>query len=42
MGKRNTSRLDLTGEGSRVKRTRVGPLGFDFLDSAVSVTSGPQ
>ncbi|XP_055816245.1 uncharacterized protein LOC129885829 isoform X4 [Solanum dulcamara] len=42
MGKRNTSRLDLTGEGSRIKRTRVGPLGFDFLDSAVSVTSGPQ
>ncbi|XP_006349391.1 uncharacterized protein [Solanum tuberosum] len=41
-GKRNTSRLDLTGEGSSIKRTRVGPLGFDFLDSAVSVTSGPQ
>ncbi|CAN4108072.1 unnamed protein product [Withania somnifera] len=42
MGKRNTSRLDLTGEGSHIKRTRVGPLGFDLLDSALSVTSGPQ
>nr|XP_016512053.1 PREDICTED: uncharacterized protein LOC107829126 isoform X1 [Nicotiana tabacum] len=42
MGKRNASRLDLTVEGSLVKRTRVGPLGFDLLDSAVSVTSGPQ
>ncbi|XP_027773979.1 uncharacterized protein LOC107007555 isoform X2 [Solanum pennellii] len=41
-GKRKISRLDLTGEGSHIKRTRVGPLGFDFLDSAVSVTSGPQ
>ncbi|KAJ8572590.1 hypothetical protein K7X08_009101 [Anisodus acutangulus] len=41
-GKKNASRLDLTGEGSLIKRTRVGPLGFDFLDSAVSVTSGPQ
>ncbi|KAK4339939.1 hypothetical protein RND71_041401 [Anisodus tanguticus] len=42
MGKKNASKLDLTGEGSLIKRTRVGPLGFDFLDSAVSVTSGPQ
>ncbi|XP_060167723.1 uncharacterized protein LOC132598713 isoform X2 [Lycium barbarum] len=42
MGKKNASRLDLTGEGSLIKTTKVGPLGFDFLDSAVSVTSGPQ
>ncbi|CAN4110653.1 unnamed protein product [Withania somnifera] len=42
MGKRTISRLDLTGEGSLIRRTRVGPLGFDLLDSAVSVTSSPQ
>ncbi|XP_059653426.1 uncharacterized protein LOC132300399 isoform X2 [Cornus florida] len=37
---RNAVRLDLTRNGSRVEKTRVGPLGTDIFDSAVSVSSG--
>lgn len=33
-------RLDLTIDGSHVEKTRVGPLGSDLFDSAISVTSG--
>nr|XP_043624074.1 uncharacterized protein LOC122595713 [Erigeron canadensis] len=39
-GQRDAIRLDLTGTGSRVEKTRVGPFGSDLFDSAVSVTSG--
>ncbi|KAL6010738.1 hypothetical protein ACLOJK_001180 [Asimina triloba] len=35
-------RLDLTGRDSRVEKTKVGPLGYKFLDSAVAVSSGSQ
>ncbi|KAK3009985.1 hypothetical protein RJ639_010955, partial [Escallonia herrerae] len=35
-------RLDLTRHGSRVEKARVGPLGSNLFDSAVSVTSGPE
>nr|GEV50766.1 hypothetical protein CTI12_AA229210 [Tanacetum cinerariifolium] len=39
-GQRDAIRVDLTVQGSRVEKTRVGPLGSDLFDSAVSVTSG--
>ncbi|XP_058091323.1 uncharacterized protein LOC131237521 isoform X2 [Magnolia sinica] len=39
-GHKEPIRLDLTRHGSRVKKTKVGPLGYAFLDSAVSVSSG--
>lgn len=39
-GQSDAVRLDLTRDGSQVKRTRVGPLGSDLFDSAISVTSG--
>ncbi|CAK9151183.1 unnamed protein product [Ilex paraguariensis] len=41
-GQRHALRLDLTREGSRVEKTRVGPFGSDLFDSAVSVTYGPE
>ncbi|KAJ0681785.1 hypothetical protein HanPI659440_Chr16g0639991 [Helianthus annuus] len=41
-GQRDAIRLDLTGTGSRVEKARVGPLGFDLFDSAVSISSGPD
>ncbi|KAI3815417.1 hypothetical protein L1987_15084 [Smallanthus sonchifolius] len=41
-GQRDAIRLDLTGTGSRVEKARVGPLGSDLFDSAVSITSGPD
>ncbi|KAK1311389.1 hypothetical protein QJS10_CPA08g00665 [Acorus calamus] len=40
-GKRDPRRLDLTGNGSRVEKARVGPLGSAFFDSAVSISSSP-
>ncbi|KAK1299853.1 hypothetical protein QJS10_CPB13g01223 [Acorus calamus] len=40
-GKRGARRLDLTGNGSRVEKARVGPLGSTFFDSAVSISSSP-
>ncbi|XP_077248842.1 chromosome-partitioning protein, putative (DUF639) isoform X2 [Tasmannia lanceolata] len=39
-GPKEAIRLDLTRYGSRVEKARVGPLGFAFFDSAVSVSSG--
>lgn len=39
-GQREAIRMDLTKPGSGVEKARVGPLGFDLFDSAVSVTSG--
>ncbi|XP_068658534.1 uncharacterized protein [Aristolochia californica] len=41
-GHREPVRLDLTRQGSRVEKSRVGPTGFVFFDSAVSVLSGPE
>uniref|UniRef100_A0A5B7AU14 DUF639 domain-containing protein n=1 Tax=Davidia involucrata TaxID=16924 RepID=A0A5B7AU14_DAVIN len=41
-GQRDALRLDLTRHGSRVEKTRVGPLGSDLFDSAISVSSGPE
>ncbi|VFQ89672.1 unnamed protein product [Cuscuta campestris] len=40
-GKRDASRLGLTEDFCHVKKTRVGLFGFDVLDSAISVSSGP-
>ncbi|KAK1263944.1 hypothetical protein QJS04_geneDACA022897 [Acorus gramineus] len=40
-GKRDVRRMDLTGNGSRVEKARVGPLGSAFFDSAVSISSSP-
>lgn len=42
MGQRGAVRLDLTGNGTRIEKTRVGPLGSNLFDSALSVTSGPE
>lgn len=41
-GQRDAIRVDLTRHGSRVEKTRVGPLDSDLFDSAVSITSGPD
>ncbi|PWA94488.1 hypothetical protein CTI12_AA056460 [Artemisia annua] len=41
-GQQDVIRMDLTGVGSLVEKTRVGPFGSDLFDSAVSVTSGPE
>ncbi|XP_010272866.1 PREDICTED: uncharacterized protein LOC104608533 isoform X2 [Nelumbo nucifera] len=42
INQKEASRLDLTRHGSRVEKARVGPLGCELFDSAVSVSSGPQ
>ncbi|PIN09646.1 hypothetical protein CDL12_17776 [Handroanthus impetiginosus] len=42
VGERSAIRLDLTHSDSRVERTKVGPLGLNLFDSAISVTSGPE
>ncbi|KAL2460491.1 Plant protein of unknown function (DUF639) [Abeliophyllum distichum] len=42
MRQRGAIRLDLTGNGSRIEKTRVGPLGSNLFDSALSVTSSPD
>lgn len=42
VGEKDAVRLDLTHKDSRVEKTRVGPLGSNLFDSAVSVTSGPD
>ncbi|XP_074573483.1 uncharacterized protein LOC141829905 [Curcuma longa] len=39
-GTKKSVRLELMHHGSRVDKTKVGPLGSKFFDSAVSVTSG--
>ncbi|XP_076888273.1 uncharacterized protein LOC143538645 isoform X2 [Bidens hawaiensis] len=39
-GQRDAIRLDLSGTGSHVEKARVGPLGSDLFDSAVSISSG--
>ncbi|KAG9141870.1 hypothetical protein Leryth_013988 [Lithospermum erythrorhizon] len=41
-GTKEALRLDLTTDSSRVEKTRVGPLGLDIFDSAISVTSDPE
>ncbi|KAL6964364.1 hypothetical protein U1Q18_035419 [Sarracenia purpurea var. burkii] len=42
VGQKGALRLDLTRHGSKVEKTRVGPLGFDLFDSAISVSAGPE
>ncbi|KAL3651601.1 hypothetical protein CASFOL_004603 [Castilleja foliolosa] len=42
MGDKVAVRLDLTRKDSKIEKTRVGPLGSNIFDSAVSVTSGPE
>ncbi|KAA8545536.1 hypothetical protein F0562_020320 [Nyssa sinensis] len=42
VGQRDAVRLDLTGHGSRVEKTKVGPLGSNLFDSAISVSSGSE
>lgn len=41
-GKKGAIRLDLTSNGSRVEKTRVGPFGIDLFDSAISVSAGEE
>lgn len=41
-GQKGVARLDLTRPGSCVEKTRVGPLGSDIFDSAISVSSGAE
>ncbi|KAG5525893.1 hypothetical protein RHGRI_032255 [Rhododendron griersonianum] len=41
-GQKDIVRLDLTRPGSRVEKTRVGPLGSDIFDSAISVSAGAE
>ncbi|KAJ0009727.1 hypothetical protein Pint_33947 [Pistacia integerrima] len=40
LGQKGVKRLDLARHGLQVKKAKVGPLGFDLFDSAVSVSSG--
>ncbi|XP_057803468.1 uncharacterized protein LOC131018773 isoform X2 [Salvia miltiorrhiza] len=42
VGGKDAVRLDLTHHNSRVEKTRVGPLGSNVFDSAISITSGPE
>ncbi|XP_073273567.1 uncharacterized protein [Primulina huaijiensis] len=42
MGEKDVLRLDLTRSGSRIEKARVGPLGSNIFDSAISVSSGPE
>ncbi|KAL0293747.1 UNVERIFIED_CONTAM: hypothetical protein Scaly_2576800 [Sesamum calycinum] len=42
VGEKDAVRLDLTRYGSRVEKTKVGPLGSNIFDSAIAVTSGPE
>lgn len=42
MGEEDALRLDLTRSGSRIEKARVGPLGSNIFDSAISVSSGPE
>lgn len=41
-GKKEAIRLDLTSNSSRVEKSRVGPLGIDLFDSAISVSVGEE
>lgn len=42
VGEKGALRVDLTHKDARIEKTRVGPLGSNIFDSAVSVTSGPE
>ncbi|XP_031394414.1 uncharacterized protein LOC116205867 isoform X1 [Punica granatum] len=42
VGRKSASRLDLTRKGLRAEKAKVGPLGSDLFDSAVSISCGPQ
>ncbi|KAL7125072.1 hypothetical protein ABFS83_14G091200 [Erythranthe nasuta] len=41
-GDRESIRLDLTHKDTKIEKTRVGPLGSNLFDSAISVTSGSE
>ncbi|KAL5787470.1 hypothetical protein ACOSP7_004419 [Xanthoceras sorbifolium] len=42
LGQKDAIRFDLTRCGLQVEKAKVGPLGSDLFDSAVSVSSGPE
>ncbi|XP_028788128.1 uncharacterized protein LOC114744111 isoform X1 [Neltuma alba] len=42
LGEKKALRLDLSGEGLRVEKAKVGPLGSSIFDSAVSISLGPD
>ncbi|KZV22729.1 hypothetical protein F511_05361 [Dorcoceras hygrometricum] len=41
-GVKDVVRLDLTRSGSSIEKTRVGPLGSNLFDSAISVSTSPE
>ncbi|KAM7263861.1 hypothetical protein ACFE04_001544 [Oxalis oulophora] len=41
-GEKDALRIDLTRQGLRVEKAKVGPFGVDLFDSAVSISAGPQ
>ena len=42
LGQKDAIRFDLTRSELQVEKAKVGPLGSDLFDSAVSVSSGPK
>ncbi|KAK7328268.1 hypothetical protein VNO77_22371 [Canavalia gladiata] len=42
LGEKRAMRLDLTYDGLRVEKAKVGPLGSALFDSAVSISSGSE
>ncbi|KAE9599361.1 hypothetical protein Lal_00044090 [Lupinus albus] len=42
LGEKRAMRLDLTYDGMKVEKAKVGPLGSALFDSAVSVSSGSE
>lgn len=42
LGNKRAMRLDLTYDGLRVEKAKVGPLGSSLFDSAVSISSGSE
>lgn len=40
--KKEVIRLDITGRASHVEKVKVGPMGSELFDSAVSVTSSDK
>ena len=41
-GHKDAIKLDLTRDGLRVEKAKVGPLGSALFDSAVSISSGTE
>lgn len=42
MGEKKAMRMDLTYDGLRVEKAKVGPLGSSLFDSAVSISFGSE